>query len=185
MKSVESYIAFSMIVMLMFPLLTVRIPMEPDFSSAKIDVPDIINLDLDNKEDKILHDEIEDIFMKSLIYNEEEDEEIAFLIMDKYYYKASYDEYMRLLNNNKWTYRGSYVDCFNDCDDYAFKIYGLFCQDGWSGLPTGIIIWDKPKHAEAFFIDEDLTIWIVVGYNNIEKLSDYQEDYYRAKIIII
>ncbi|GAI36177.1 unnamed protein product, partial [marine sediment metagenome] len=40
-------------------------------------------------------------------------------------------------------------------------------------------------HAEAFFIDEDLTIWIVKGYNDVESLSNYQKDFYRANIIII
>lgn len=185
MKSAYAYIAFCMIVMLMFPIITVTLPIDPDFTTAEISIPDIVNLDIDRNEDKISSDDIEDIFMKTLIYNEEEDDEIAFLIMDLYYYKASYDKYMRLLHNNIWTHRGSYLKTFNDCDDYAFKIYGLFCQDAWSGLPTGVIIWSEPKHAESFFIDSDLTVWIVNGYNDFEKLSDYQEDDYRASIIII
>lgn len=185
MKSTESYIAFLMVVMLIFPMIIVTIPMDPDFSSIGITIPDVINLDIDNKEDKILDKDIEDIFMKTLIYEDDEDDEIAFLIMDTYYYKASLDKYMRLLKDNKWTHRGSYVNSFNDCDDYAFKIYGLFCQDEWSGLPTGVIIWKKPRHAEAFFIDEDLAIWIVNGYNDVELLSNYQKDFYRVNIIII
>lgn len=170
-----------MISMLLFPVSIVTMPTEkPNFSSADTIVPDIINLIID-KSDIITGDDVKQLFMNIL-----HDDDIAFLKMDSEYYKASYSEYKRFLyDTSEWSQKSKYVPIFNDCDDYSFKIYGLFCQNGWSGLPVGIIIWSNPRHADPFFIDDNMDIWIIEDYNNITEISDYLEPDYRISIVII
>lgn len=157
------------------------VPIErPDFSSAGISIPDIINLNIDES-GLITCNDIEDAFLDAL-YNSND---TILLAMDLYYYKASYRDYERFLYLNTWAHKGEFMSSFNDCDDYSFKIYGMFCQDNWSGLPVGVIIWTNPKHADPFFIDEDMNIWIIKNYDDVIPLSKYQQPDYEAKIIIV
>ena len=173
-----------MLSILIFPIMIITIPTEkPNFSKVDINIPNIIDLNVD-KHDIVEFDDIEQSIMNVLNKNNDKDNTL-FLMLDKYYYKANYSDFERFLYINVWTHRGDYILSFNDCDDYSFKIYGMFCQDDWSGLPVGVILWSTPKHADPFFVDETMTPYVIVDYNKIVPLLEYQKSDYKVNIIII
>ena len=98
-------------------------------------------------------------------------EDTTIRILDRLYQTIDIEQYKIIINHSCFL-RDTYIDDISDCDDYSFKVLGIFSSGNLSGLPVGILIWSIPPHAEPFFIDNQDTIWIILSKNQICKVSE-------------
>lgn len=104
-----------------------------------------------------------------------------YFLHDKTYITIGVEQFKQLINTSIFC-KDSSVKDFSDCDDYAFKVYGLLNFPNLSGLAVGVLIWDHPPHAEPFFIDNTSSIW-VVDNNSLISLADVERSGLRIVLI--
>ncbi|MBE3085890.1 MAG: hypothetical protein IMZ52_10410 [Actinobacteria bacterium] len=93
-------------------------------------------------------------------------------ILDTNYTTIDIEQFKNIFFKKDAFKRDRTVADYSDCDDYAFKVYGLFCLYNLSSLSCGVFIWTDPPHAEPFFIDSKHDVYIIRGSSHIELLKN-------------
>jgi len=96
-----------------------------------------------------------------LAFQKQEVYPILFISLDRWKYTVEWEEIKKFLERNdvdeSW-----YIPEHHDCDDFAFQLFGDIIKfNGDIAFGVLIIYKEECGHALNFFIDKNLSIWIV------------------------